>query len=211
MVKRDMPSPFGHAIAGAAAAWCVDFLPGGREWRTAPAHAPLLQRAGGMTTAVCAGLAVLPDIDLLFDAHRSVTHSVTAVFFVTIIAAAVTGWVTDRPAWRIALMCGSAYGTHLVLDWLAVDRYFPYGLQVFWPFSATWYISGLNLFPQTERYGLFTLRALWINLDAFLWEAIFLVPVATLVWLIRVKALAGLAPQLSSRHHAPEQGTRPIL
>src|SRR5438876_12407124 len=101
-----MPSPFGHALAGAAAVWCVDLIPGHREWRTAPPGRPFFQRAGGMITGVCAGLAVLPDVDLLFNAHRSVTHSVIAVSIVTIIAALVTGWVTDRPAWRIALMCG---------------------------------------------------------------------------------------------------------
>jgi membrane-bound metal-dependent hydrolase YbcI (DUF457 family) len=203
MVKIHMPSPLGHALAGVAAAWCSDLIPGHREWRTAQRTASFFERAGGTFTAICAGLAVLPDIDLfLDDLHRSVTHSLTAVIITTIIAAVVTAWVTDRPAWRVALMCGSAYSTHLVLDWTAVDLYFPYGVQLLWPFSRRWYISGLDLFPQTERSHIFSLRTLRIDLNAMLWETMVLMPIVMLVWLVRIKALARLAPQVSGRHHA---------
>jgi membrane-bound metal-dependent hydrolase YbcI (DUF457 family) len=198
-----MPSPFGHALAGIAAVWCVDLLPGSRIWRLAPPNAPFFERAGGAFTLICAGLGAMPDLDLLFGGfHRSVSHSITAVIFVTILAVAVTRWVTEQPPWRSAVMCATAYATHLFLDWLAIDRYFPYGLQLFWPFSQTWFISGVDLFPRTARSPFFSLQSLRVNLNALLWETIILMPVVILIWLIRVKTLSRLAAQLAGRHHS---------
>jgi hypothetical protein len=130
-----------------------------------------------------------------------VSHSITAVILVTILAVAVTRSVTEQPPWRSAVMCGTAYATHLFLDWLAIDRNFPYGLQVLWPFSQTWFISGVDLFPQTARSPLFSLHTWRVNLHAMLWETIILMPIVILVWLIRVKTLSRLAPQLAGRHH----------
>src|SRR5262245_49534481 len=126
-----MPSPVGHVIAGLGAAWAVDLAPGARAWRTATPAASLFRRAGGFLTIVCGVLGALPDIDLLFGVHRTGTHSILATLLVTIVAAAVTAWVTGlrqsagRPVGqsaararviRVALMCGAAYGSHLVLD-----------------------------------------------------------------------------------------------
>ena len=204
MVKEHMPSPFGHALAGVAAAWTADLLPGRREGRVAASTASWFSRAGGGLTAICLGLAVVPDVDLAFQAHRSWTHSVTAVAIVTIIAAGVTAWVTRRPAWRVALTCGGAYATHLVLDWLAADTFLPYGIQVLWPFSHAWYISGLDLFPPTGRQNLLSERTIRINAIAMATEAVALLPIVVGLWLVRVKALAGLASKLPGRDHSPQ-------
>src|SRR5471030_1112459 len=84
-----MPSPIGHALAGIAAAWAVDLVPGDRAWRTAEADAPFYLRAGDGLTLLCAGLGAAPDLDLAFAVHRTMTHSVTAVLVVGLVAAAV--------------------------------------------------------------------------------------------------------------------------
>jgi membrane-bound metal-dependent hydrolase YbcI (DUF457 family) len=211
VVEKHMPSPLGHALAGLAAAWSADLMPGTRAWRTTapgnpapPAASSLFDRAGGALTLVCVGLAVAPDLDLLFDAHRSVTHSLSAVAAITIIAAGVTGWVTPRPVWRVALMCGGAYATHLLLDWLATDTSVPYGIRVFWPFNDGWYLSGVNVFPGTERRRVFSLRTMRINLLAMAWETATLFPLVAALWLVRVKALAGLAPEIPRRNHTAQ-------
>jgi inner membrane protein len=212
-----MPSPVGHALAGVAVAWVADLVPGRRAWRTAgPATSPFV-RAGGILTLVCGALAVAPDLDLLVLRHRAITHSLGAVIIVFIVATAVTGWVTRlsspglpasglepqrRPVLRIGLMCAAAYGSHLFLDWLAVDTTLPYGLQALWPFSDRWYISGLDLFPGTERRDILSLTAFRTNLIAVSYEAAMLLPVLGLVWLVRVKALAGLSTEPAGRHHA---------
>jgi len=217
-----MPSPVGHALAGVGVAWAADLAPGRRAWRAADPKASLFARAGGTLTLVCGALAAAPDLDLFFHIrHRAVTHSLGAVILIFIVATAVTGWVTgmsrptlpgpglerERPALpilRIGLMCTAAYGSHLFLDWLAVDTTFPYGLQALWPFSDGWYISGLDLFPATERRDILSLAAFRTNLIAVSREAAILLPVLGLLWLVRVKALAGLATEPAGGHHASE-------
>jgi membrane-bound metal-dependent hydrolase YbcI (DUF457 family) len=202
-----MPTSIGHALAGAAAAWGADLVPGDRAWRTAPAAASWYRRAGDGLTVACAALGALPDADLLIHAHRTYTHSVGAVIFVGIVA---TVWASAKPAnakrpiARVALMCAAAYGTHLLLDYLAIDRVPPLGIQALWPFTRTWYISGWDLFLQTERRHFFSLATLWINTRAALQELLILAPITLAIWLIRVKALAGLAPELPRGDHPPQ-------
>lgn len=192
-----MPSPLGHSLAGLATAWSADIASASTSrGRSAP-----LALGHGLT-GLSVLLAVIPDIDLLFHAHRSFTHSVSAVALVIIISAVVTGWVTGRSPWRAALTCGSAYGTHLLLDWLAADTYFPYGIQMFWPFSRAWFISGLDVFPQTERQRLLSARTIQVNLMAMAWEAVILLPIVAAVWLVRVKTAARLASKVAGRNHS---------
>jgi membrane-bound metal-dependent hydrolase YbcI (DUF457 family) len=198
-----MPSPIGHALAGVAAAWAVDLLPGDRAWRTAPQPASWYKRAGNGLTLACAALGAAPDLDLLFGVHRTVTHSVAAVVFVALYAAAFAV-STGRPMARVALMCAAASSTHLLLDWLGADNYPPRGIQALWPLSLEWFISNTDLFPQTARQELWTSASLLKNLRAIVQEIAILGPTAIALWLVRVKALAGLAPELSGRHHAAQ-------
>ena len=196
-----MPSSVGHALAGAAAAWCADLVPGDRGWRTAPPRASWYRRAGNGLTLLCAGVAAAPDLDLLFGSHRMFTHSVGAVLLVGIVAAVVAVRIR-RPAIRVALMCAGAYATHLVLDWLAADSLPPFGLQAFWPFSHAWVISGWDLFRQTERRHFLSPATIWVNLLSVVQEVAILGPVAVAVWLIRVKALARFSAEMPCSNHA---------
>jgi len=200
-----MPSPIGHALAGVAAAWTVDLVPGDRGWRTAPRFASWYREAGNGVTLVCAGLAVLPDLDLLMlpfkpETHRTVTHSVGAALIVGL-AAAVGAKRGGRPVTRVSLMCAAAYATHLLLDWLGADRFPPFGLQMFWPFSDGWFISGWDLFRQTARRQLTSPAIIRLNALAIAQEMAILVPILVALWLVRVKALAGLATELAGRDH----------
>jgi membrane-bound metal-dependent hydrolase YbcI (DUF457 family) len=181
-----MPSPIGHALAGVAVAWTADLLPGDRTRRTAPASSTWYQRAGGGLTLICAGLGAAPDLDLAFVAHRTMTHSVGAVCFVGLCAAAIAV-AARRPVARVALMCAAAYGSHLLLDWLGADYYPPRGLQLLWPFSREWYISGLDVFRQTARLRVFTRGPMLTNVRAVAQEVALLAPVLGLLWYARRK------------------------
>jgi inner membrane protein len=182
-----MPSPIGHALAGVAVAWTFD------------------RRADWRLTTVAAALAALPDADLLTPIrHRTVTHSIGAVIIVTIIAGVVTGQVTRRTVWRVSLVCGAAYASHLLLDWLGADTFAPYGLQALWPFSDRFYISGWNVFRQTARGHMLTTAMIVKNLQAIAQEVAILGPVVAALWLIRVKTLAGLPAEMPRRHHPAE-------
>jgi membrane-bound metal-dependent hydrolase YbcI (DUF457 family) len=195
-----MPSPIGHALAGVAAAWAVDLIPGDRAWRTVSDTGTWYQRAGGGLTLACAALGAAPDLDLAFIEHRTVTHSIGAVCFVALFAAALAA-NARRPIGRVTLMCAAAYGSHLLLDWLGTDRYPPLGLQLLWPISKEWYISGVDLFRQTARQRIFTRGPLMVNVRAIAQEIAILGPAVVALWLVRVKALAGLAPEVSGRNH----------
>src|SRR5215471_18984413 len=200
MMGARMPSPIGHALAGVAVAWAVDLIPGDRAWRTAPDTAPWSERAGNGLTLLCAGLGAAPDLDLAFAAHRTMTHSLSAVVLVAVVAAAVAA-STRRPVARIALMCAGAYGSHLPMDWLGVDNYPPRGIQLLWPINHEWYISDADIFRQTARLRIFTRGPMMTNARAILQEIAMLGPTLVALWLVRVKALARLAPEMAGRHH----------
>jgi membrane-bound metal-dependent hydrolase YbcI (DUF457 family) len=200
-----MPSPIGHALAGLATAWSVDLVPGDRAWRTAPAAASWYKRAGNGLTLACAALAAAPDLDLLIPRfHRSITHSVTAVAAAGLVAALVAARAR-RPVARVTAMCAGAWATHLLLDWLGVDRlYAPFGIQMLWPFSHAWFISGWDVFAATERHDVFGGAAIRENVAAVIQEVAIVGPVALAVWLVRVKAFARLLPEQARRDHPAE-------
>jgi inner membrane protein len=203
MIAATMPSPFGHALGGLAAAWAVDLIPGDRAWRTAPESASWFARAGNGLTLACVGLGMAPDLDLAWVTHRTVTHSVGAVAFAGIFAAALAA-NAQRPIGRVALMCTAAYATHLLLDWLAVDLSAPRGIQALWPFRFEWFISDFDLFRQTERRHLWSAATMLKNSKAILGEILILGPIVVGLWLVRVKALARFASEVARRNHAAQ-------
>jgi membrane-bound metal-dependent hydrolase YbcI (DUF457 family) len=199
-----MPSPIGHALAGIAATWMADLLPGRRAWRTAPRRSPWLERAGNGFTLVGAALAASPDLDLLlFKSHRMATHSLGAVVVVAVLAAALAARA-GRPVSRVALMCAAAYSSHLLLDWMCADNYPPRGVQLLWPVTSNWYISSWEVFRQTARNDLLSSASIRTNLLAIAQELAILLPLLAGVWLVRVKALAGLAAEVAGGDHAPQ-------
>src|SRR4029079_17244316 len=106
-----------------------------------------------------------PDLDLLVGAHRTVTHSVTAVAAVFLIAG-VAARAASRPGRRVATMCAAAWASHLVVDLMSVDQVVPKGIQLLWPFSHRWFITGWDVFAATERNNLLSAFAIARNTRA---------------------------------------------
>jgi hypothetical protein len=182
-----VPSPIGHALAGAAIAW--SFRGGRSSWKL---------------PVVCAVCAALPDIDLLYmPTHRTATHSVPVAVLLTIVAVGVTGWVRPIHDWCrkwfggesqtlvIGLTCGLAWSSHILLDWLGADANPPYGVQAFWPVSDTWFFSGLNVFPGTQRRDPLSMRAMLINLRAAVAEIAIMGTVLAAVAFLRAGRAGG--------------------
>ena len=181
-----MPSPVGHALGGIAVAWAID---------------PTADRE---LTVVCAALAAAPDLDLLLPVpHRAVTHSVGAVAFVALFAAAMAV-KSRRPVGKLTLMCAAAYASHLLLDWLGADHYAPEGIRALWPLSGGYYISHLDVFRETARRFLTSESVMAQNAKAVAQEVAILGPIVGALWLVRIKALARLAAEMSRRHHAAQ-------
>jgi membrane-bound metal-dependent hydrolase YbcI (DUF457 family) len=195
-----MPSPIAHALGGVAVAWVADVLAGRRSGPAVSSERP---PAGSRVGLTCACLAAFPDVDLLLPiTHRTATHSLAAVAFVgvlMIIAASVTGKVTTK----IALTYMAAYASHLLLDWLQADPTPPFGLQLLWPFSSAWFISGWSVFRATDRRHVLEVATMKRNAVAMLQELAIMAPVLAALWLVRVKTLARLAPEVPRGDHSP--------
>lgn len=196
-----MASPIGHALAGVAVAWGADLIPGNRSWRTAPSSASWYERAGHGLTLTCAVLAAAPDLDLFLGRfHRTMTHSFISVALVALVAGLVAARVR-LPVKRVVTMCAGAWATHLLLDWLAADQSIPRGIQFLWPFDGTWFISGSDIFLGSERRQLFSAATMRKNIEAITQDIAILGPLVVVLWLVRVKALAGFSSQLARGDH----------
>lgn len=177
-----MPSPLGHALAGLTVGLLAEKTPSASAESHPPSSSGI---AATPLVLACALMAALPDADLLiFDWHRTATHSITATALVFIVTAVVTGKVTGRPAWRWAAALAAAHATHLLLDWLAIDPRPPSGIQLFWPFSREFYISRLDIFPGTER-RIFRQGALLLNARSAMWELLIMGPISAAAWWVR--------------------------
>jgi membrane-bound metal-dependent hydrolase YbcI (DUF457 family) len=178
-----------------AVAWTADLVDG--------------RRSSPRLVATCAGLAMLPDADLLLPGfHRTATHSITAALVVFIIAVVVTGKVTAVSDTvrhlRAAILAGIAYASHLLLDWLGADNAPPRGIQLLWPFSDRWLISDWDIFRQTARQHFLTAPIIWQNVTAIAQELAILAPIVVLLWLVRVKAAPRFSTELAGGHHPPQ-------
>lgn len=143
--NHDMPSPLGHALAGAAAAWIIHAPPraGGRLDR------PRLLRQAALFGAI----ATVPDLDLLWGYHSGPTHGLGAALvagLVVWVAVRAYGW-RGVPGWRAGLAAAAAYGSHTLLDWLGHDTSPPIGIMALWPASRDYFESDFHVFMAISR------------------------------------------------------------
>jgi membrane-bound metal-dependent hydrolase YbcI (DUF457 family) len=171
-----MPSPVGHIIAGVATGWVTQAWPGASRPKRA---------ASGALPFVCAVLALAPDADLLVLAsHRTVTHSVGAVMAAGLAAAAIARWRRWPVAASVAVTV-VALGSHLALDLLGRDSSDPVGITALWPFSPSYFSSGLDLFMDvSRRYWLFD-EIVVHNANAAARELALIGPFAAAAWIWR--------------------------
>jgi hypothetical protein len=165
-----MPTPVGHALGGLATAWFGDSIAAKRRSNT--------------LAVACAMVAVAPDIDILFRRHRMYTHSIGAMIAVGVIAWFVARWRRAAPT-RTALIIAAAYGSHILLDWLAMDTAEPAGLTALWPFSSRFYLSCADLFMEVSRRYWKPDEFIFGNLKAVGWEVLLLGPIAVAAWWLR--------------------------
>src|SRR5687767_12034449 len=123
-----MPTPAAHALGGLAAAFLVDSI--GRRQVLSPA-----------LLAAAAAAAMAPDLDLLGGSHRTYTHSLGAIFIVGIASWLIITVGRMPGAVRAAVIVMTAYGSHLLLDWMGKDTSSPPGFTALWPFTSNYYLS----------------------------------------------------------------------
>jgi inner membrane protein len=161
-------------IAGVAAGWLVAGSPRGPAWRRTAAREVLIFGA----------LGALPDVDLIVGAHSGPTHSVGAAAIIGLVVVLAGGTPIRRGALRAAA-CVAAYGSHILLDWLATDSSPPIGIMALWPFTRQYYESDVHLFLAISRRYWQGWSFVRQNLIAIARELVILVPVFGLVTLAR--------------------------
>ena len=172
-----MPSPLGHAVAGIASAWLVAGVPD--------------RRRALKESMLFGGLAMAPDIDLLFGAHSGPTHSLGATAFVAAAALLLQRrmrWlpgVTDLQPAVFVLACAAAYSSHVLLDWLATDSRPPIGIMALWPLNRDHYESDWHIFMAISRRYHQGWSFIRHNALALAWEMILLLPALLLVTMFR--------------------------
>ncbi len=104
----------------------------------------------------------LPDLDFLVGfvvgqpglVHRGVSHTLLAAVVFGIAAGAVARRVRREPFVPAALVFGTAYASHLLVDWLTIDTRPPAGGQFLWPLSSAYYIAPITIFHEIHIDGL---------------------------------------------------------
>ena len=126
--------------------------------------------------------AVLPDFDLLFDSHRTYSHSIGAA----VIAALVTMvFLRKRPDAVVSgFAISAAYASHFVLDWFGKDSSSPPGLMLLWPFSSNYHLSGLDFFREVSRRYWRPEEFIVGNLVAVGCEVMILLPLLLVAWVL---------------------------
>ncbi|MGH7263654.1 MAG: metal-dependent hydrolase, partial [Candidatus Rokuibacteriota bacterium] len=154
-----MPTPVGHALAGAAL-----YLAGARTRR------PLTDWRAGL---LCVGAACAADLDFVAGRlagdwnrfHQGPSHSlaVALVLAVALAGVPVDGLGGFRRRW---VLLTAAACSHLALDLVTRDARPPHGIPLFWPVALAPVHSPLELFLNVRRSGLADL------LSAATWRAV---------------------------------------
>jgi len=142
-------------------------------------------------------VANLPDIDYLFGFfkgnpnlyHHGWTHSFVFVLVMGFVVYGICYFFIRDSALAVGLIVAGILFTHLILDYFTLDTSPPFGLQLFWPFSTSYFISSATLFGDVHKSATSVtfIQSLfvWHNLKTVLLEIVILVPVLIVFRLIR--------------------------
>ncbi len=176
-----MPTPIGHSLAGLLLSKTKIFVP---------------SRSTYKSLAVAMVLANLADADFVPGLlsgnpnrfHHGLTHSVGASLIVGFLFAGYF-YFRQRRFLVPFFFAASAYSSHILLDFFAVDTSMPRGIPALWPFSSEYFISPIAVFSDVRRsasmgtffQSLFVAHNGWTVLR----EIIILVPMVLIVQIVK--------------------------
>lgn len=176
-----MPSPIGHSIMG---------------YTLYRAFAPELPRRQWSVLGLCLFAANAADLDFLPGLlvgelgrfHHGPSHSLLAALLFGMLAAMV---FPLQRAFGFTLGFLN-YLSHVVLDFLIDDPSWPYGVPLFWPFSAEYHMSPVRVFHQFDYAAADgSLFVTLLSIDNFLAitnEIVVLLPFLAVVYWLKHKA-----------------------
>ncbi len=136
-----MPSPIAHSVTGYAIARLFPRSPLGKPW-------------GGLTTAVYGVvIANMADLDFVPQVltgeryHRGPSHSLCWAIAFSLGVWLLGYGLTKRWSRQLLFFTLLGYGSHLLLDFFTQGGD---GIQLLWPFSASYFLSPISIFPSTH-------------------------------------------------------------
>ena len=103
--------------------------------------------------------ANLADIDYLFGLfvgrpnlyHHQFTHSLAFAFIIAITFTMFFRATVAKKFWASFLIIFACYGSHILIDYFTLDTSFPFGEQLFWPFSKAYFVSSFSIFRDIHK------------------------------------------------------------
>ena len=160
-----MSTPIGHSLAGIS----IYFLSGSR-----------FSSPGWKVLFLCVVVACLPDVDFLpgFFAgnincfHHKGTHS---LFFALVVSSGVWFALRKSNGIKWGFLAFMLILSHLVIDYVAIDRTAPFGMPLLWPFSGEYFYFKYAFLPEVLRessvasiFNRHNLRTVIVELAIFL-------------------------------------------
>jgi len=187
-----MASPVAHSLIGLAIG-LIRFLPRHRQWGELPGRLRALWRP----LLGCILLANAPDLDYFFGFsrgngnyyHQTVTHTLVWICVMALAIWAYGRLRERRAPWLSLGLLLALLGSHLLADWLTVDRSPPVGLMLAWPFSDHICHAAWAFFPPPAKQ---TWAEIWSlpNLRLVLAETAITLPLVIVVLWFKRRRLA---------------------
>ncbi len=138
-----MPSPIGHSLIGLT----VANLPLKKQL-----YQSIFWLGYVVIIANAADLDFLPGwiIGDMNRYHHGISHSIGAAVILAIFCA-IAAKLIDLDAKRVFFVTALVYFSHLLGDYLGVDRSEPYGAPFLWPISSEYYLSPVQIFHPIEH------------------------------------------------------------
>jgi len=202
-----MPSPLGHSLIGYIIYRARATVVLGQQWQL---------------MALYLFAANAPDLDFIPGFvignpnryHHGISHSIGVALFFSIGLSSLRFVLRrDRFARKLGIFF-LLYCSHLALDYLSADTSPPHGQPLLWPFSGTYYIAPVAVFPDIRRVssstGNFVISLINLhNLWAACLELVLLFPLLLVVQAIR-KARATIIvvhPPVGTGHAGSSMGS----
>lgn len=139
-------------------------------------------------------IGLFPDLDFLPGLitgvpsrfHHGLMHSIFFGIIIGIIMGLSYACWKKKHGLVYGLIFSGVYLSHLVADFLGVDTSFPYGEQLFWPFSKAYFLSPYSIFLDICRsansHDFFISLFSWHNLKTVTLEILICLPILMILY-----------------------------
>lgn len=176
-----MPSPIGHTLMGSI----VYFI----------ANKKVTFKRGQFLAGFlfCLIYSNLPDLDFLPGIfigslnkfHHTATHSFVFAVITALLTGVIARYIFKKSFRRYAGLSFILLFMHIIMDYLTADTSIPYGAMIFWPFSRSYFISPVTIFPAYKKRAVIMDIINPANMAGYIQELLLLLPFLVLFVFLR--------------------------